>query len=189
MLPISKSLQHFLIVGLTFSLLCQPALASLPDEAAPASSDTTRAVQSAIQDIALRDGGLLITRVVDLQGQPVVGELVTVSFQGQVVASSTSDDDGLVAIRGLRAGPHKVETSTTVMACRLWEAETAPPSALTLPAIVADAEVIRGQFGGFNLPQVVVLGTAIAAILIAVDAENDNEDLEDRVRALEAASP
>ena len=61
---------------------------------------------------------------------------------------------------------------------------------------MSDAEVIRGQFGAFNLPQAVVLGTAIAALILALDARNTANGTQDdvnalaaRVRALETASP
>ncbi len=155
-----------------------------------------QSTDSGIQDVQLREGGILTSRVVDLQGNPVVGEQVAVEYNGKQIASSVSDQDGLVAISGLRPGMHFIVTPMGGTACRFWNADAAPPSAISTPAIVSDAEVIRGQFGGFNLPMIVYAGVSVAAILIAVNANNTADDAEDaaaalalRVQALENASP
>jgi hypothetical protein len=81
-------------------------------------------------------------------------------------------------------------------ACRLWNADTAPPTATSVPAIVSDTEVVRGQFGAFNLPMFVVLAASAAALVVGLDAKNTAEDaeqqnaaLEARIKALEPASP
>jgi len=151
---------------------------------------------AAIQDVQLREGGTLTTRVVDLQGNPVKGETVVVEFKGKQIATAVSDENGYVAVSGLRPGLHSIVTPMGASACRFWAEGAAPPSAVQVPAVVSDAEVIRGQFGAFNLPMVVYASLSIAALIIAIDAENDAEDLEDanaaltrRVEALENASP
>ncbi len=151
---------------------------------------------SAVQDVQLRDGGTLTTRVVDLQGNPVHGEQVVIEFKGKQIASAVSDENGFVAISGLRPGLHSIVTPMGATACRLWTEGAAPPSAIDVPAVVSDAEVIRGQFGAFNLPMVVYATVSIAALIVAIEAHNDSEDLEDanaalarRVEALENASP
>lgn len=149
-----------------------------------------------IQDVELHDKGILTTRVVDLQGQPVVGETLTVLYHGKPVATATSDQNGLVAISGLRPGVHTLQTTTGAMACRFWTHETAPPAAVAVPAVVSDAEIVRGQFGAFNLPMIVYAGVTVAALAIALEAESSADDANDaaaalsaRVAALEAASP
>jgi hypothetical protein len=86
---------------------------------------------------------------------------------------------------------------------RLWTNDTAPPSAITVPAVVSELSTLRGQFGAFNLPGVIYAGLATAALVVAVDAENSADDadaaakdalaqiaaLEDRLDAHENASP
>ncbi len=150
-----------------------------------------------VQDVELRSGGMLTTRVVDLQGNPVVGQQVLIEHKGKQVASAVSDENGLVAITGLRPGLHGIVTPLGApTACRFWAEGSAPPSAISLPAVVSDAEVIRGQFGAFNLPMVVYGAISIAAGVIAIDAsrnandaQNEADALARRVAALEAASP
>lgn len=152
--------------------------------------------ESIMQDVRLAKGGLLTARIVDLQGKPVGGEQVSVMFQGKEIAAVVSDADGVAAVRGLRPGLHAIVTPTGTTACRLWNADTAPPTATAVPAVVSDAEIIRGQFGAFNLPMIVVLAAAAAGLVVAVDAKNTADDAQDeadalaaRVNALETASP
>ncbi|HAV32375.1 MAG: hypothetical protein ACK5TG_18420 [Planctomyces sp.] len=163
-----------------------------------------------VQDVRLGDGGLLTTRVVTLEGQPVEGSQVTVEYQGRAVAVSETNADGLAAFRGLRAGQHRLITAGGATSCRFWTVEKAPPTAVNTPAVVSDVRLVRGQFGAFNLPMLVYAGVAIAAVVIGIDARNDAEDanaaalkaqadaaalqseltaLEQRVEALEDASP
>jgi hypothetical protein len=136
----------------------------------------------ATQDVRLREGGVLVTRVVDLQGKPMADEEVVVEFRGQPIASGFSNEKGLVAISGLRAGQHSLVTRNGATVCRLWLPETAPPSAVNTPAVVSDSTLVRGQFGAFNLPMLVYAGVAAAAIVIGVSARNDAQDAEAAAR-------
>ncbi|MBL8817395.1 MAG: carboxypeptidase regulatory-like domain-containing protein [Planctomyces sp.] len=149
-----------------------------------------------IQDVELHSSGMLASRVVDLQGEPVANAEVTVQYEGRTIATATSDSDGYVAVKGLRPGVHSIHTTSSSTICRFWSENTAPPSAVRIPAVVSDGEVVRGQFGAFNLPMLVYAGVSAAALFIAIDAEDNADDandkiaaLEQRVEALEAASP
>ena len=128
--------------------------------------------------------------------QPVSGMSVHLLHGGTVVATAVSDENGLTAVSGLRPGLHAIVTPTGTTVCRLWNADTAPPTATAVPAVVSDAEVIRGQLGAFNLPMFVVLATSVGALVVALDANNNANDaqaqadaLAARVQALETASP
>ena len=152
--------------------------------------------ESLMQDVKLQPEGVLKARIVDLQGNPVVGEQVSVMFRGKEVAAVVSDTDGFATVSGMRPGLHAIVTPVGTTAVRLWNADTAPPTASSVPAIVSDAEVVRGQFGAFNLPMFVVLAAAAAGVVIGLDAKNTADDakkanaaLEARVKALEPASP
>jgi hypothetical protein len=157
-----------------------------------------------VQDVRLGKGGVLTTRVVDLQGRPQAGQSVEVLHRGQAVATAVSNPQGLVVISGLRPGQHEISTSSGVLVCRFWADGSAPPAAVSTPAVVNDGELVRGQFGAFNLPMLVYAGATIAALVVGIDAMNTADDaqaanarlnaevaaLEDRVAELEAqASP
>ncbi len=152
--------------------------------------------ESLMQDVKLQPQGVLKARIVDLQGNPVVGEQVSVTFRGKEVAAVISDTDGFATVSGMRPGLHAIVTPAGTTAVRLWNADSAPPTASAVPAVVSDAEVVRGQFGAFNLPMAVVLAASIAGVVLGLDAQNTADDakkanaaLEARVKALEPASP
>ena len=186
-MPIARNgRSKFTSLCLMYTLLFQSSLLSASEQTA----------EPSLQDVQLREGGVLTTRVVDTLGNPVAGEQVAIEFKGRQIASSVSDSDGLVAITGLRPGLHAIVTPMGTTACRFWSQGSAPPSAVSVPAVVSDSEVVRGQFGAFNLPMIIYGGISIAALVLAVDANNSASDSEDaaaalaaRVQALEDASP
>lgn len=156
----------------------------------------TRERESVVQDVQLHAKGVLTTRVVDLQGNLVVGAHISVMYQGKEIATAVSDDEGVAAISGLRSGLHAIITPTSTTACRFWDAESAPPSATSVPAVVSDEQIIRGQLGAFNVPMFVVLAASVGGLVVGVDAQNQAKDakdqnkaLEARIKALEPASP
>lgn len=188
--------------SLTFALIAQGPMLSAEQRVASNTRQSTTPAESnqehesVVQDVRLQAEGMLTTRVVDLQGNPVVGEHIAVMYRGKEVAASVSDEEGVAAVSGLRPGLHAIVTPTGTTACRFWNADSAPPSATDFPAVVSDEQIIRGQLGAFNLPMFVVLGTSIAALVIGIDANNTANDakdetkaLEARVKALEPASP
>ncbi len=184
---------RFVAWSLTIALVANGPMLSAEQRV---SDEQTPEHESIMQDVRLAKGGILTARIVDLQGKPVGGEQVSVMFQGKEIAAVVSDADGVAAVRGLRPGLHAIVTPTGTTACRLWNADTAPPTATAVPAVVSDAEVIRGQFGAFNLPMVVVLAAAAGGLVVAFDAKNTADDAQDeadalaaRVNALETASP
>lgn len=188
MLFVKTTCTRFVAWSLTIALVGNGPMLSAEQQV---SEEPTALAESVMQDVKLAQGGILTARVVDLQGKPVVSEHVSVMFQGKEIAALISDSRGVVAVRGLRPGLHAIVTPTGTMACRLWNADTAPPTATAIPAVVSDTEVIRGQFGAFNLPQIVVLGAAAAGIALAVNANNTAKDTQDQLDALtkKLASP
>lgn len=157
-----------------------------------------------IQDVRLGKGGVLTTRVVDMQGRPQSGHLVEVLHRGQSIASAESNSQGLVVISGLRPGNHEITTTSGALECRFWADGSAPPSAVSTPAVVNDPQLVRGQFGAFNLPMLVYVGATAVALGVGIDARNKADNaraanarlnsevatLKDRVTELESqASP
>lgn len=177
----SRTFTRLVCFASAFGLLVQGSILSAFEESP----------KPLVQDVELREGGVLVTRVIDAFGNPLQGQEVVIQFKGKAVASATSNENGLISVSDLRPGMHLITTSTGSTPCRLWGTGDAPPTAVSVPAVIAgtDAEIIRGQFGAFNLPMVVYAGITAAAMVIAIDAESDADDLEDRVRVLEAASP
>ena len=129
-----------------------------------------------LKDVRLDEGGQLTTRIVDGQGQPVAGAEVSVRYRQQAVAHTVTDENGYAKFSGLRSGPHTIVSPASEKDVRLWTSDTAPPNASRVSVVVSDLSVLRGQFGGFNLPMITVVGGTIAALVVALDAQNDADN-------------
>jgi hypothetical protein len=187
---------RFVSWSLTIALLANGPILTAEQQVSGTQGDARSEREAVVQDVKLRAGGILTARIVDGQGAPIVGEHVSVMFQGKEVAAVVSDEDGFATASDLRPGLHAIATPAGISACRFWNADTAPPTATSVPAVVSDTEVVRGQFGAFNLPMLVVVATAAGALIVGLDAkstaddaEEKNNALEARIKALETASP
>jgi hypothetical protein len=105
-----------------------------------------------IVDVALGDGGTFCGQVVDAQGQPLARTTVSVRNLDREVASAVSDESGHFRMTGLRGGMYGIVAGEAVGTCRLWAANTAPPSAQPAALVVVGGEQVLGQgpFGGFK---------------------------------------
>jgi hypothetical protein len=98
-------------------------------------------------DVALGQGGLLVGQVVDQQGVAQAGVPVVVQQGQQPVVRTATNDQGQFYARGLRGGQHQIVTPGAQVAYRFWAANTAPPAAQNTAVVVADSQVVRGQWG------------------------------------------
>jgi hypothetical protein len=136
-------------------------------------------------DVALRDGGLLVGQVVDTQGVPQAGAVVTIRQGEHEVVRTTTDQNGTFAAKGLRGGQYQLETENGISTCRLWAADTAPPAARQSALVVSGNDVVRGQFGGGGVlswvrahPYITagIVAAAIATPLAFIDDDDEEED-------------
>lgn len=100
-----------------------------------------------VRDVELGDGGLLVGRIVDANGQPVAAMEVTITSGETPLASTRTDAEGVFAVANLRGGVHAITTSENVQVCRLWAPGTAPPQAPQSIELVSKSNVTRGQYG------------------------------------------
>lgn len=135
-------------------------------------------------DVALRSGGVLVGQVVDQQGTAQANKVVSVQYANQEVVRTTTDANGVFAARGLRGGQYQILTDDGISVCRLWAAETAPPSARPAALVVADGSVVRGQWGRGPMHQwvgwvkshpYITAGAIAAAIAIPLALADDDD--------------
>ena len=139
---------------------------------------------AAANDIALRPGGVLVGQVVDPQGVAKAGTPVSIQFAGKEVARTTTDENGVFAAKGLRGGQYQLSTIEGSSACRLWAADTAPPSARPAALVVSGNDVVRGTDGGplnswkewAKAHPYIVAGTVASAIAIPLALADDDWD-------------
>ncbi len=98
-------------------------------------------------DVALGPGGLLTGQVVDENGVAQPGLPVVIQQGQQQVVRTATDENGQFFAQGLRGGQHQIVTPAGPVAYRFWAANTAPPAANNAALVVANHDVVRGQYG------------------------------------------
>ena len=144
--------QRKLFQRASVSLACVGLLLPQPVMAVQASS-TPSTSQSAnetfalpvIGDVELGEGGVLLGRVTTPEGVAETGIVVAVYRDGELVARSLTDAEGVFTVEGLRGGIYQISTADTTSLFRLWTPQTAPPAAKEGVLLISGEHVIRGQ--------------------------------------------
>jgi hypothetical protein len=165
-------------------MMCLPASLAYGAEARTQAEVAPRPV-TAVRDISLAPGGLLVGRVLDKTMTPVRGAKVAVQSQGHTAAVTETDADGVFAVAGLRGGVHEIVTERGVENCRLWSTGTAPPHAEShLRFVPGQSTVVRGQWiepqptwKQWVNPWVVggVVATAVAVPVLLHNLDDDDD--------------
>lgn len=98
-------------------------------------------------DVALGPGGLLVGQVVNDQGVAQAGVPIVIQQGQQPVVNTTTDQNGQFYAKGLHGGQHQILAPGTRVAYRFWATNTAPPAAEKTAMVVANTDVVRGQWG------------------------------------------
>ena len=105
-------------------------------------------------DIALQQGGLLVGQVMGRDGSGRAGEQVAILFGDREIVRTTTDENGVFAVAGLRGGQYQVTTREGTSLIRAWAPNTAPPAAREGSLLVVGDQVVRGQIA--NSPGLVL---------------------------------
>ncbi|MCA9081294.1 MAG: carboxypeptidase regulatory-like domain-containing protein [Planctomycetaceae bacterium] len=96
------------------------------------------------RDITLSATGMMSGNVVNSQGQPLDGAIVSVQRGGQELAKTVSDAQGNFRVAGMKSGVYEVAVGQQVVPVRCWTAEIAPPASQTQATFVV-GPTVRGQ--------------------------------------------
>ena len=130
-----------------------PAWAAAPSAAIDPAADAAEATQA--PQFALDAERNLPGVVIDLSGQPIAGQLVDLHQHGRTIARATTADDGTFRLEldeTARPGDYQLTVGPQTIPCRIWDAETAPPTARTIAALAAGVPAVRGQQGPYPPP-------------------------------------
>ena len=136
------------------------------------------------EDVALQKGGVLMGRLVDPGGAPIVGATNSLLYNNRVVAHAQTDKQGGFTFSRLRGGVYQVAAPDTRRLYRLWAAGTAPKSAGQVARVVAGQSVMRGQYTRGRVgrwlrsPLGMTAVAAMAATAVAVPVALHNSDRE-----------
>ncbi|MGO8748537.1 MAG: carboxypeptidase-like regulatory domain-containing protein [Thermoguttaceae bacterium] len=99
-------------------------------------------------DVALRDGGVLVGRVVNADGVGQPGAPVSIRYEDKVLASAKAGPEGYFAFKGLHGGVYQITTTDGHGIYRVWSPGSAPPAAQPVAALIEGDYVVRGQAEG-----------------------------------------
>ncbi len=151
--------------AVAFALVLSPCLQSI----AFSDDRPTAPPASVVRDVQLNPHGAVEFAIVDGAGKPVPKTLVRVEHKGHAVAYVRSNSEGKILIKRLRPGVHSLLTGGQTTAFRLWNAQNAPPSAVTRPAVVVGNEQLLGQYGyGGPMVSPAMMATGVTATALAV---------------------
>ena len=123
-------------------------------------------------DYRMEANGRLVGEVRDTAGNLLSNRRVTVFFEGNQVATTTTNEQGVFQVEGLREGVHDVVACDRTTRYRLWQDETAPPQSETVARLVCGQESPVYQSTGPTrpAPRFGRLGAAFATYPIATAA-------------------
>ncbi|MFH1921995.1 MAG: carboxypeptidase-like regulatory domain-containing protein [Planctomycetota bacterium] len=98
-----------------------------------------------MNDLQLREGGVLIGQVVTPENVPAAGIHVSLRSGGRELNVAKTDKNGYFAFRGLKSGVYQLVTAEGQAGYRVWA--KAPPGAQSLALVVNGIDTVRGQHG------------------------------------------
>lgn len=153
-----------LMVVISLCGMCAPSVAFAVE----------KPTKPAIVDIALADGGTLQGKIVDLQGGSVTGLPVSMQTHDGNFITTTTQQDGRFALKGLKSGVYQVGATEGHGTYRLWSPGTAPPSAQKDAIIYTQNAGAMGGLKMFLANPIVIAGIVATAIAVPVAVANSH---------------
>lgn len=168
-----KLLKGIAVTAATFGILVPlPTIVNAAENAA----STPRA--EVVRDIALGAGGVIRGQVVNRDGLPDQGAAVTVSRDGETIATVKADEKGAFAIAGISGGVYAISSGKATGVVRAWSHQTAPPAASEGVLLVPSDLTVRGQscLQNLSLAQIGLGGLLVLGVvggIIVATLDND----------------
>jgi hypothetical protein len=172
-----KLLKGLAVTAATFGILLPfPTITDAAENAAASSRQA-----DAVRDLALGAGGVLRGQVVNKDGLPDQGALVSLIRDGGTVATAKTDENGAFAVAGLPGGVYAIHSGKASGVVRAWSPQTAPPSASKGVLLVPSDLTVRGQellgdHDGLSLGQIGVGGLLVLGLVGTIIAVSLGDD-------------
>jgi len=133
------------------------------------STHRTSAQDTPFVDVALRPGGVLLGQVLGSNGPPPEATPVSLRQAGRQLATAPTTPAGHFSFKGLRGGTYEITAARASGIFRVWDPNTAPPSARPGALVVSRGSRVRGAEGplGHWLTCPLIL-TALVAAAVAI---------------------
>lgn len=176
-----KKLQQTLALVAGLGLVL-PAHAWSQERKAPA--PRAAAPKAITPDISLTADGSFRGSLIDGAKQPIAKAPVTLSKDGQKVASVQTDEKGSFQFANLNQGSYQLEVKDQKVAVRVWKAAVAPPKSLKQldMAYVPNKDVVRAQFGYLDPVNTSLILLGIAGVVLGGIAVHEISDVHNEIK-------
>lgn len=152
----------------------------LPTAGLAANDQTLRPeTQPIIHDIRLDLQGTMHGRLIDTEGRPIIEETLELIREGETITRAVSDSDGRFQFASVSTGVHQIHWKSSMVVCRVWTDNVAPPIAKDKLVVLDMPPLVRGQRPAreiFHNPLFIGLFVAAAiAIPIAVNQSRSDK--------------
>jgi hypothetical protein len=165
-----------LLKGIAVTAATLGILVPLPTIVNAAENAAATRQAEVVRDVALGAGGVIRGQVVNRDGLPDQGAAVSVSRDGETIATVNADEKGAFAIAGVSGGVYAISSGKATGVIRAWSHQTAPPAASQGVLLVPSDLTVRGQscLQNLSLAQIglgglLVLGVVGGIIIATLD--------------------
>lgn len=165
-----KLLTNTLLLLASFGLI-------LPQASLVAAAEAHAAVASPnrgpiVTDVKLTQDGVLRGQFVSTTGAPKAGAQVAVSTANEVVATSTTGNQGEFAVQLNKGGVYQVSDGESSTLLRVWTHHSAPPAASQAVLIVSGDSTARAQHHDHaHLFGLALFAAAVTAVIITTEPD------------------
>jgi hypothetical protein len=122
----------------------------MPSAQAAESNQKVKRPASVAADVSKLSNGQFAGRVIDHTGEVSPNAEVVVRQGGSEITRTRTDKEGMFSVPNLKPGTYQVSSGTTEGLFRVWNDETAPPSARKNALIVLGHNGARGQYANVD---------------------------------------
>lgn len=105
-----------------------------------------------VLDVRLGNNDSLSGYLVNHDGAPVTGAIVSLRQSGRILSSTATDARGAFRIEPVPGGVYDLAVSRRSQPIRVWTASSAPPTAQSAAVFVVAENVVRGQSACDEIP-------------------------------------
>ncbi len=128
-------------------------------------------------DVALSEGNILTGQLVDTHNAPLVGAMVEIIKDGQIVATATTETDGTFQAQLPKGGAYQVVVNGKPSnLIRAWSPGTAPPTTRKGLLVVAQTQTVNGQAISAAVSPLAVAGViAVASSVLSGNRQKSGD--------------
>lgn len=175
------------IVAWTCLAMLSPGLVLADAPVAKSPAQARRTAAALVPDVALNTQGELTGQLLSGERKPLQKTKVSLVKDGKAVATTETREDGRYTFAGVAPGAYQVEVEKQLAAVRVWQAKSAPKSAIrSLDMAYAPNQTVRAQYGFLDPVNTSLLLLGVTGVVLGAVAVAEVNELEDDIKQLQS---